>query len=71
MMYPIKGLHYLHSLTPPLTALNILLTLYLAAKIGDMGESTYVDPDPHVMGLLTYTCPPCTIRANVTIFCCK
>ncbi len=63
MMYPIKGLHYLHSLTPHLihrnlTALNILLTLYLAAKIGDMGESTYVDPDPHVMGLPTYTCLP-------------
>ncbi len=44
-----KGLCYLHSLTPPLlhldlTAPNIMLTEDLAAKIGDLGVSRYVDP---------------------------
>ncbi len=43
-----KGLHYLHSLSPPLihrdlTAPNILLTENLTAKIGDLGVSRYVD----------------------------
>ena len=68
LYYVSKDLHYLHSLTPPLihrdlTALNILLTLLdLTAKIGDMGESTYVDPDPHVMGLPTYMPPECHVE---------
>ena len=43
-----KGLSYLHNLSPPLihfdlTALNILLTKDLNAKIGDLGVSKYAD----------------------------
>ena len=65
-----KGLHYLHSLTPPLihrdlTAPNILLTEDLTAKIGDLGVSRYVDLDrlTHVLtsvpGNPTYMPPEC------------
>ena len=44
-----QGLHYLHSLTPPLihrdlTAPNVLLAENLTAKIADLGVSRYVDP---------------------------
>ena len=65
-----KGLHYLHSLTPPLihrdlTAPNILLTEDLTAKIGDLGVSRYVDLErlTHVLtkipGNPTYMPPEC------------
>ena len=55
-----KGLHYLHSLTPPLihrdlTAPNILLTEDLTAKIGDLGVSRYVDLDRLTQIVLTST----------------
>ncbi len=65
-----KGLHYLHSLTPPLihrdlTAPNILLTEDLTAKIGDLGVSRYVDLEKltHVLTNIpenpTYMPPEC------------
>ena len=49
-----KGLDYLHSLSPPLihrdlTVSNIFLTEDLVAKIGDLGESSYVDPEGHII----------------------
>ena len=55
-----KGLHYLHSLTPPLihrdlTAPNILLTEDLTAKIGDLGVSRYVDLERLTQIVLTST----------------
>ena len=65
-----KGLHYLHSLSPPLihrdlTAPNILLTEDLTAKIGDLGVSRYVDLErlTHVLtnipGNPSYMPPEC------------
>ncbi|XP_064395642.1 uncharacterized protein LOC135342734 [Halichondria panicea] len=68
-----KGLHYLHSLTPPLihrdlTAPNILLTEDLTAKIGDLGVSRYVDLErlTHVLtnvpGNPTYMPPECHVE---------
>ncbi len=65
-----KGLRYLHSRRPPLihrdlTAPNILLTVDLTAKIGDLGVSRYVDLErlTHVLtnipGNASYMPPEC------------
>ncbi|XP_064401100.1 uncharacterized protein LOC135347138 isoform X2 [Halichondria panicea] len=73
-----KGLHYLHSLIPPLmhrdlTAPNILLTEDLTAKIGDLGTAKYVDLErltqnktqivlTNVPGNPTYMPPECLVE---------
>ena len=75
-----KGLHYLHSLTPPLihrdlTAPNVLLTEDLTAKIGDLGVSRYVDPSRSATAGLTtnpgntyYMPPECRVEdPNYTV----